>query len=60
MRDLNQVNQELLFVLGVSLRFVLKYKPKNSSEETLKKWVLNAMESLIYKNESPETMPSPE
>jgi hypothetical protein len=50
MTDLEKINHQLLFILGVSLTFVIKATSDTSRDEQLKKWILKAVDNVVYKN----------
>ena len=57
MNNIEETNQRLLFILGASLPLIIGYKSNSSHEEPLKKWVLDAIEAVVYKNEPLPEMP---
>lgn len=58
--DINyqEINQRLLFILGVCLPIIIDHKSETSRQEQLKNWILKAVESVVYKNEGLPEFPN--
>ncbi len=51
MIDYDKTIRELLFILGVCTPIIMDYIPKTTDENIRKKWIIESIECVVYKNE---------